>query len=131
MKPEIKSLWVAALRSGKYEQGKGMLAAQDSPAEPVQYCCLGVLCDVMEMNYRLVESTFKRGRMVRVYEFAGQEERTALPSIFAHSVGLTSCDPQIQIENREGVVLRRYLSEFNDTLDLTFDQIADLIEYFF
>lgn len=37
--------WVRALRSGKYKQGRGAL-------RPVadQFCCLGVLCDVVAPN---------------------------------------------------------------------------------
>lgn len=34
--PVVKAKWVAALRSGKYEQGKGYLKDGNS------YCCLGV-----------------------------------------------------------------------------------------
>jgi len=40
MDPEVKKLWVYALRSGDYEQGKGRLKNGD------KYCCLGVLCDL-------------------------------------------------------------------------------------
>ena len=40
MKPEIKKLWVGALRSGKYEQGKYTLRSGD------EFCCLGVLCNL-------------------------------------------------------------------------------------
>ena len=45
MNKQVKKLWMDALKSGKYEQGKGrlrrnMLGAQD------RYCCLGVLCDL-------------------------------------------------------------------------------------
>lgn len=44
MKPEIKAQWIAALRSGEYEQGRGSLRTiYDSWSE---YCCLGVLCDL-------------------------------------------------------------------------------------
>ena len=39
MKPEIKQLWINALRSGKYQQGTGCLRKED------KYCCLGVLLD--------------------------------------------------------------------------------------
>jgi hypothetical protein len=42
MKAELKQLWVAALRSGKYAQGKSYLRVKN------EYCCLGVLCDLME-----------------------------------------------------------------------------------
>jgi hypothetical protein len=41
MNPEIKSLWVAALRSGKYKQGRGTLRNEQE-----QFCCLGVLCNL-------------------------------------------------------------------------------------
>lgn len=40
MKPEIKTKWIAALRSGEYKQGKMFLKHAD------EYCCLGVLCDL-------------------------------------------------------------------------------------
>jgi hypothetical protein len=45
IKRTVKKLWLAALRSGKYKQGKGALRRpnQDGGKE---YCCLGVLCDV-------------------------------------------------------------------------------------
>ena len=40
MNPEIKSRWLAALRSGKFAQGTGRLTLDNS------YCCLGVLAHV-------------------------------------------------------------------------------------
>lgn len=40
MKPEIKKRWIEALRSGKYNQGRGYLCKDDS------FCCLGVLCEL-------------------------------------------------------------------------------------
>jgi hypothetical protein len=40
MKPEIKQMWVDALRSGKYRQGDSYLRVENS------FCCLGVLCDL-------------------------------------------------------------------------------------
>lgn len=39
MKKEYADKWVAALRSGKYEQGIGILRTPEGA-----YCCLGVLC---------------------------------------------------------------------------------------
>lgn len=40
MKHEIMKTWVAALRSGEYEQTQGTLRIDG------KYCCLGVLCDL-------------------------------------------------------------------------------------
>lgn len=41
MNSEIKQQWLEALRSGKYEQGKGELKTPYGG-----FCCLGVLCDL-------------------------------------------------------------------------------------
>jgi hypothetical protein len=43
MNPEIKAKWVAALRSGRYEQGQHRLKSETG-----EYCCLGVLCSVIK-----------------------------------------------------------------------------------
>ena len=43
MTPELKTKWIEALRSGKYEQGKHYLKVNG------KFCCLGVLCEVMEV----------------------------------------------------------------------------------
>lgn len=40
MKADLKAKWLEALRSGKYEQGRGALL------DGGKYCCLGVLCEV-------------------------------------------------------------------------------------
>lgn len=41
MDPELKAKWLEALRSGKYEQGRGSLCYDG------KHCCLGVLQDVV------------------------------------------------------------------------------------
>lgn len=41
MKADIEDLWVQALLSGDYEQGKDRLVDTDE-----NWCCLGVLCDL-------------------------------------------------------------------------------------
>jgi len=42
MNKEVKQKWIEALRSGKYSQGEGVLRDHAD-----RFCCLGVLCDVM------------------------------------------------------------------------------------
>ena len=51
-KDEIIAKWVEALRSDRYEQGRGFLCKND------KYCCLGVLCDLVlpdqsELDYNI------------------------------------------------------------------------------
>jgi hypothetical protein len=42
MDPEIKAKWIAALRSGDYSQTESYLRNYHG------FCCLGVLCDLIE-----------------------------------------------------------------------------------
>jgi len=62
MKLEVKKLWIEALRSGKYEQGRGALNKDG------KFCCLGVLCDLavkagveVEVNKDAVKKVFYNG----------------------------------------------------------------------
>jgi hypothetical protein len=43
MDPEVKATWLAALRSGEYQQVRDLLRA---PEPKNAYCCLGVLCAI-------------------------------------------------------------------------------------
>lgn len=42
MNVELKNKWVVALRSGAYKQGKNVLRNNLN-----EFCCLGVLCDIV------------------------------------------------------------------------------------
>lgn len=46
MEAAIKSRWVEALRSGRYQQGRGSLRPSENT-----YCCLGVLCDLIKPSW--------------------------------------------------------------------------------
>lgn len=41
---ELKRKWIEALRSGKYQQGRGSLRNPETNC----FCCLGVLCDIVD-----------------------------------------------------------------------------------
>jgi|LakMenE01Jun11ns_1017448.scaffolds.fasta_scaffold9958319_2 hypothetical protein len=45
MKKEIANIWIKALKSGKYKQGRGTLRTDDD-----KFCCLGVLCDLYDKD---------------------------------------------------------------------------------
>jgi hypothetical protein len=50
---ELKNKWIGALRGGKYEQTNGTL--RDSTG----FCCLGVLCDVIDSSGWVEDNYFK------------------------------------------------------------------------
>lgn len=58
---EVYKLWIAALRSGKYKQGKGSLK------EGNKYCCLGVLCDLAIKDGGGDKEQWKKGDMFLDY----------------------------------------------------------------
>ena len=55
MTPEFKAAWVAALRSGKYQQGRGALRKGDT------FCCLGVACDLIDPHGWEEDDSFGMG----------------------------------------------------------------------
>lgn len=115
MNQDIKQQWLAALRSGEYTQGRGLLR----PTEDT-YCCLGVLCDLH------AKAT---GEIWIDDRYFDQSE--ALPTIVQQWAGLSDWCPDIPLRPGQGVAT---LAEFNDgrsDYDLrphTFAEIADLIE---
>lgn len=101
MKPEIKELWLKALRSGEYKQAKNYLRRND------QFCCLGVLCDL----HAKAGLGFWDGEN---YLWEGK----VLPRTIQEWAGLNTSEPEA-----EG----RTLSGLNDD-GVDFNEIADIIE---
>jgi hypothetical protein len=52
MKKAIKENWLAALRSGEYKKGKSYLRKKDNT-----YCCLGVLCDILDTGWMIEDDS--------------------------------------------------------------------------
>lgn len=46
MRTDIKERWIAALKSGDYEQGRSQLHTKGELTGNERFCCLGVLCDL-------------------------------------------------------------------------------------
>lgn len=108
MNPEIKAKWVAALRSGEYQQGRERLRAAND-----KFCCLGVLCDI---HSKETGTPWQYGDIDRNV-YCG---KTAfLPESVADWAELTHVGPYIQSIGS--------LTNLNDG-GSTFPQIADLIE---
>ena len=98
MKTELKSKWIEALRGGQYQQGRWTLRPQDHT-----YCCLGVLCDLINPAGWRHDEFDKH----------------------AHEVSFAGDGPiaSIGLERRDV----RAVVEMNDT-GKSFDEIADYIE---
>ena len=100
MKNDIKAKWLEALRSGRYEQGTGRLRNYRN-----QFCCLGVLCDVLDNSkWSTFCSAPVYGDMV-----------SGLSSDLLDRVGIS--------EGAQDALIRQ-----NDSVGASFKEIADWIE---
>jgi hypothetical protein len=115
MDPEAKELWIEALRSGKFKQGKRALKTYDGA-----FCCLGVLCEVTGNGY---------------YEHTTNDTGAAafgiVSKVFPDSDHLTTAmSLPAELQDILGVdkTADAFLQSCNDDYDWTFAQIADWIE---
>jgi hypothetical protein len=125
VKPEIKKLWIDALRSGKYKQSFGELFGNGC------HCALGVLVEVaIEQG-----TPVKRSPGGYVDTIAGQacmepENVGLTPNVVAFA-GMSNCPAVVtKLNPLIGVPQERrdYITTLNDNDKLTFEKLADLLE---
>jgi hypothetical protein len=103
MDAEIKTKWVEALRSGKYEQTRHTVRDHRG------FCCLGVLCDI-------AGATWKTDEACEFYvEYDCDQSVTGTPETLDLAIGLG--------ESGRDAVMR-----MNDADEKSFAEIADYIE---
>lgn len=119
---EFEKKLVEALRSGKYKQGRSALHNKDKNT----YCCLGVACD-LEDSKRWFQEEGEEG-----YPFLSYGEKdidysdVALPDFLQEQYNWSSPTGTLSFSDREGDQF--CLTDCNDSLALSFDNIADLIQ---
>lgn len=125
-------VWVDALRSGKYLQGKEHLSFQDEKGRRWRHCCLGVAC--IEAGIDLETETEERGyspQFIRSYD----ETEYELPDSVIRWYGLSredstnaDSDPTVRVIRGDRKGESTSLAGLNDDEDWTYAMIADLIE---
>lgn len=125
MKRAERDNWTKALRSGEYIQGKKKLQIVDNGI--VKHCCLGVLCVINKIEAERGLDDPRYGDGI-IYNFLGSS--ITITARARDIVGLPDSDPYISIP---GKVLdgcwRISCAGMNDS-GFTFNQIADMIDYF-
>ena len=111
MNSTIKQLWINALRSGEYVQGKTVLRDQNN-----QYCCLGVLTDLYAKEFSI---PWQYDDDSNAYKFGDEEFSSTYltPSVMQWS----------ELDSFNSPVQDSTLATLNDN-GKTFGEIADLIE---
>lgn len=111
-------LWVDALRSGKYRQGRQYLETVGKDGV-VRHCCLGVACRVAMAN-GVDEFTTTRGDETVITVF--DKHVGVLPLNVRVWLGLDDCDPKLVVDGSVTAI------EANDDCNWSFDQIASALE---
>src|SRR5687768_4898762 len=81
-----KQKWVKALRSGKYQQGRGYLKQKNHLTNQFEYCCLGVLCDLYDSK-RWKEFDCKPSLYDDYFQY--ENESASIPQEIASKINLT------------------------------------------
>jgi len=117
LKLQVKSRWVAALRSGMFQQASNTLRNSEG------HCCLGVLCE-LHAEETGTQFVVPDDGSTAEQSYLGSSEY--LPPAVADWAGLTDIDPSVSWSNEEGIHYSS-LSDCNDR-DVPFEKIADIIE---
>jgi hypothetical protein len=108
LKPSVKEAWLEDLRSGFFKQGKEFLYKKETDS----YCCLGVLCSQLVADTQSMDDIGlpEDIDVIRGFDATIENNRFTTPWYVLmdnHYVPLTA---------------------LNDSDELTFSQIADIIE---
>lgn len=112
MRPEIAGLWIDALESGKYPQGRGALNTDG------KFCCLGVLSD-LAADLGIVTRSTREGSLRVQYDGIS----TVVPDRVMTWAGLKS-----EVGDYvDGDNFGNYLANDNDFREKSFAEIAKII----
>jgi hypothetical protein len=113
MPQELKDKWVAALRSGEYKQGKHCLHGILNNT----FCCLGVLEHVADGECETSDTGLPTQKWCEDHNvnFNGHLVKEGKPAGFYPVLDICNCGATPAYKA-------------NDTLEMNFNEIADLIE---
>jgi hypothetical protein len=120
--PIVKERWVKALKSNKYRKGSGRLRILSYlKGEQDLFCVIGVLCDLYA---QVGPEKWQLSLSAGGYSFDGMSEN--LPDAVAKWADLPKI-PMVRI--KRNINKRKVpLALLNDEEELSFEELADLIE---
>lgn len=111
---EIIEKWCQALESGQYQKGVGKLKDEDG-----NYCCLGVLCEILELESEPFYDEF-------LFHYGKESDSEILPSSLARDLSINNCGGFRECVEYQGLSYIS-LTDLNDQSDITFPEMAQII----
>lgn len=126
MNSQVKEKWIAALRSGWYEQGSEKLRSVNG------YCCLGVLCDLYTQETKMVgwefRGAYEEENTQPMDYWYFDEESEFLPKSVMEWAGLETNCPEVAVEEiDDGVSIYDSIANLNDS-GYSFSALSNIIE---
>ena len=118
MNKKIKKKWVKALRSGEYVQGRQYLCVPKGEYD--EFCCLGVLCDLIARDKDSKSPSWRRKRVFRYMA----DDLIVLAFGYKHDTPTEAFRRKVGLDKDE----QDELIEMNDNQNRSFKEIADYIE---
>lgn len=129
MKPEIKKLWVEALRSGKYIKTTGVLRM--SIMNKFCHCANGVLCDLYakenNVDWKPRSNQYEGHRIIEYYLNLPQTDYQVIPQAVMEWAGLGTRDAKYN-DTKDITKIHTNVEHLNDYGFNSFAHIADIIE---
>lgn len=128
MNEQVKDIWVKALRSSDYTQGRLFLHLAETKHTPESFCCLGVLCDLSLKNSSLpiIRTVNEEEGIVR---YDRSSEGLPLSVMSWAEIKFSNPDVTVVDDSKEWHQKSKTtsLAELNDG-GASFSKIADIIE---
>ena len=116
--------WIKALESGRYHQGTYYLKKK-SGNKPVEYCCLGVACQLASAAGVIPRAAEKMDYGEKIFRFGrDRNEESFLPIEVQRWLGVDSCDITVAVV--DSYSNKRTVSSLNDD-GKSFKEIAQYL----
>lgn len=122
MNPEVKAKWLAKLRSKEVKQGRERLKGI-MPDGTAEFCCLGVLCDIYAQEKGVDWTPLDDAHHGQDINCEILDAVGTPPSEIVNWAGLPERNPVLNTN-----LGAARMTSINDEMEMTFDQLADLIE---
>lgn len=123
---KVQEEWARKLTDGTYQQGHQALRT-GAPGEESRFCCLGVLCDIVDPNGWSWDPDGKKWRFQFFNGQTVEKEGDFLPRGLVEKLGLKESNPTVKVPGKSLAPDNMTLASLNDDGGYSFIDIAEKV----